>query len=112
MADERSAELRGLQAQIDTLGTRMEKGFDEIKTMLSGYEERVRRLELHEANCSPMITSRMDAAWQKINEHARDIDEMKDAITKLTQTNSILRWILGISTAVLTAVLIKLAAGG
>ena len=37
-----------LQAQIDSLGIRMDKGFDEIKDLLRSYEERMRKTRSEE----------------------------------------------------------------
>lgn len=107
-----------LQKQIDGLGERMERGFDEIKTIMRGFDDRVRGVETQQAGCGPMLNSRMDAAWRQIDQHEMDLKTLKDvlqnqatAIQELTQTNKILRWILGVATSVLIAILIKLMAG-
>jgi len=111
--------LRGLQEQINSLGTRMEKNFDEIKAIVSGFDKRVRDVELKEANCNPILTAKVDAAWRKLDEHdgkLKDlddaIDELKKSVSELTHTNKILKWILGILTTLMTAYLIKLLVGG
>ena len=111
--------LRGLQEQINTLGTRMDKGFDEIKSIVSGFDKRVRDVELKEANCNPILTAKVDAAWRKLDEHDgvlkvldSAIDNLKDSVSELAHTNKILKWILGVMTAVMTAYLIKLLVGG
>ena len=111
--------LRGLQEQINTLGTRMDKGFDELKSIVSGFDGRVRDVELKEANHNPILTSKVDAAWRKLDEHDgvlkdldRQIEDVKKTISELMQTNKILKWILGVLTALLTAYMINLLVGG
>lgn len=104
--------LRGLQEQINTLGTRMDKGFDELKQIVSGFDERVRNVELKEANCNPILTSKVDAAWRKIDEHDTVIKELLKTSSELVHTNKILKWILGVLTVLITAYLAKLMIGG
>ena len=143
-------EYDGLQRQIDQLGKGMEKGFDEIKQIVSGFDKRVRDVEIKEANCNPILTARVDAAWRKLDEHDaglkeinkafekfnksisdlihndkkleehdakfieinKAIEELKKTTSELVHTNKILKWILGILTALLTAYLINLLVGG
>ena len=112
-------EILVLQTQINSLGTRMEKGFDEIKSIVSGFDVRVRNVELKEANCNPMLTSRVDAAWRKLDEHEttmkefeKTFDELEKTVNELVSTNKVLKWILGVLTALLVALLIKLVVGG
>lgn len=57
------------QSQISALEQRIEKGFDELKEMLKGFDERVRAVEQREAGCQPIITARLDAAFRKIDDH-------------------------------------------
>ena len=111
--------LRGLQDQINSLGSRMEKSFDELKEMLNGTNERLRCVELNAANATPSLTSKIDLAWEKlkaqeekISAHENKINELVKSVNQLVQTNSILKWILGILTALMTAYLIKLLVGG
>jgi len=111
-------EIRNLQQQIVSLGERMEKGFDELKRLFSGMDERVRTVENREASCQPALSGRIDAAWRsiednksKLGEHDRKIDAIEKAMGVLVHTNNILKWLLGISTAGLTALLIKLIVG-
>ena len=102
-------EILGLQTQITSLGTRMEKGFDELKEIVSGFDQRVRTVELKEANCNPILTARVDSAWLKLNEHEASIKELVKISTELVYTNRILKWLLGIFTVIMGAFLIKLA---
>lgn len=139
-----------MQTQINTLGERIEKRFDAQEAHLSKIEERIRFLETKEAGCQPIITSRMDAAWRRLDGHEKEIAEltklvntqtnnitrMEDArkeldedikkrdedfktlvktVNKQSQTisqlNNVAKWLLGILTAVLIALLIGLATG-
>jgi hypothetical protein len=122
MRDEKTMppnEYDGLQRQIDQIGKGMEKGFDELKEILSGFDKRVRDVEIKEANCNPVLTSKVDAAWRKLGEHDSkltvldaSIGELKKSISELTHTNKILKWILGILTGLLTVYLAKILVGG
>lgn len=107
-----------LQAQINGLGERMENSFLKVERMLDAIEQRMRGLEQREAGCQPLINSRLDAAWKVIDQHTalldtmqRSIRQTEAAITKLTNTNDILKWILGVFSAILAALLIALATG-
>lgn len=110
--------IRGLQSQIDSLGRRMEKSFDEIKTIVTGFDTRVRTVELKEANRNPILTAKMEAAWRKLDEHdlmmkefKKTVEELKNSINELMHTNKILKWILGILTVLITAYFGKLILG-
>ena len=105
-------ELRGLENQIGALGERMEKGFERLEKLLSGVEERVRSVETKEAGCQPLLSGRIDAAWRTIEGHTNEIKDIKKTLDALVHTNNILKWLLGISTTGLTALLIKLVIGG
>jgi predicted phage-related endonuclease len=88
-----------LQRKITEFATRMEqvaRDVSEIKQMLHGIEERVRKLETDEAGSRPLMESRIDAAWQKIEEHDLSIKEMKDMVLKLDHSNRLLSWLGGI----------------
>ncbi len=81
----------------------MDRGFGEMKEMLTGIDSRVRRLENSEAGCQPLVNARLDAAWRKIEEHSADIEELEKAqkslletISELKQANRILTWIGGL----------------
>ena len=105
------AEIRGLQQQITSLGDRMEKSFEKLEKLMSGMDDRVRAVETREAGCQPFLTSKISDAFIIIGEHERKIDAVEKALSALVHTNNILKWLLGISTAGLTALLIKLIVG-
>ena len=103
------------QAQIDALGERMERNFSEIKEMLLRFDERLRQTERLEASCQPLINSRLDAAFRKIDIHDVELDKLRAALSQLTkitgQLESVSRWLLGIATAIIVAVLIAFLTG-
>ncbi len=96
------------QAQLDALGERMDKGFSEIKEMLKGFDERVRGLETREAGCQPILTSRIDAAWRKIDSHETELGRLTKVVDKL---ETVAKWLLGIIAALISALLIAFFTG-
>lgn len=93
----------GLQAQIFSLGETMQNGFAEMKGMLQGIETRVRAIENHESGCQPLVTSKLDAAWRKLDEHDVTLKDLKTTVVEISHTNRILKWILGVVTSIFTA---------
>jgi chromosome segregation ATPase len=88
-----------LQRRIIELATRMEqvaRDVVEIKQMLHGIEERVRKLEQSEAGSKPLLESRLDAAWRKIEEHERRVKALEDMVLRLEHSNRLLSWLGGI----------------
>ncbi len=92
-----------LQEHINALGATMEKGFTEIKGLLSTYEARVRALEQAEAGCQPIITSRLDGAYLRIADHdglfrtmREEIAVMRKQVEGLEASNRILKWFAGV----------------
>jgi hypothetical protein len=61
------------------------------------------------------MSSRLDAAWRKIDDQAVHLIELQRDLAQLTASvavlQNILRWILGIITSLIVAVLIALATG-
>jgi hypothetical protein len=104
-----------LQSQIDGIGVRMDKGFDELKSMLGGYDGRLRELEKSDASSHPLMESRLDAAWRRIDEHTTAIGiSQKTADMALMVANkleSISKWMLGILTAVIVAFVVAVITG-
>lgn len=98
-----ASQQTALQKQIDDLGVRMDRGFEELKGLMVGYEGRLRGVETREAGCQPIINARMDAAWKAIDGHSADIKEheeeiqqMKQTIVELKRTQALLAWIGGL----------------
>jgi hypothetical protein len=109
-------------SQVNTLGERMDKSFDEVKGMMSAFDERVRAIEKGEAGCQAIVAGRLDAAWKKLDEHTSKLAEIEkivsdqvlvvaNLITSQKQLKEIMRWVLGIFTMILAAVLIALITG-
>lgn len=96
--DERVSNL-SLQRQISELTARVgqiAQDIGEIKSMLREVETRVRALENNEAGDHPVMQSKIDAAWRKLDEHDRRMMTMEHAIARLEQSNKILTWLGGI----------------
>lgn len=94
---------------------RIELGFAKLEAAIKVLDDRQRAAENREAGNTPIISSRLDAAWRKIDSHEIDLKEVRQDIVRLTQSVnqllSVLRWMLGILTSLIVAVLIALATG-
>lgn len=95
-----------LQAQLTGLGVRMDQGFMRLENIMSGVEGRVREVEQREAGCQPLMTSRLDAAWRRLDNHADEIKALTETIqaiqlviTELKRTQALLTWFAGVSGA-------------
>ncbi len=107
------------QLQLDGLGARFDKGFDEIKALLRSFDERIRSIELREAACGPLLTARLSAAERQIAAQKMEIDELRDLINKqaiAAQKFSVSietigrwgKWVAGIAGAIFTSGLLYL----
>ncbi|GIV86616.1 MAG: hypothetical protein KatS3mg054_0645 [Chloroflexus sp.] len=88
-----------LQRQIAELTTRVNRiaeDVTEIKQMLKAVEERVRALENQEAGSHPIMESRIDAAWRKLEDHDRRIDNLAQIVARLDHSNKLMAWLGGI----------------
>ena len=81
----------------------MDRSFTELKEILQGMDDRVRRLENNEAGCQPLVNSRISEAFRQLDKHTADIKTLTDAIaqmkatiTELQHANKILTWIGGL----------------
>jgi hypothetical protein len=115
-------DTKRFQAQLEDLKKSMEKGFDEIKAMLRFFDERVRGVETREASCQPVVINRLNSVNDDLEEHDSSIKELTilansqaTAITKMIEAqnhlNRLLKWGLGIVTAVITVFVIALMTG-
>lgn len=96
----------------------MDKGLDEVKSMLLSYDSRLRSLEMSSSATKPLndlLTDRVRGHDKKIDQHAEDLNklftlvrEQGDALGRVT---SILRWLLTIVTALIVAVAVALLTG-
>lgn len=85
-----------LQAQITALGETVSQGFNKLESMLNNIEERVRAIENAEAGSHPLINSRLDAVWKKVDQHEADLKVMKEDLSALKSTNRILTGLGGL----------------
>lgn len=90
-----------LQAQINQLGERMDRGFSELKEIMTGVEGRVRGLETREAGCQPMVTSKIDAVAKRVDEHEAELKTLKENVAELKHSNRIMSWIGGLLSSTL-----------
>ncbi|KKM08405.1 hypothetical protein SY88_23745 [Clostridiales bacterium PH28_bin88] len=81
----------------------MDQGFAKLESMMSAVEERLRCLEKNDAGYQPLTTSRVDAAWRRleeqqatISEHNKMLHAINLEIAGLKRTNVILSWLGGI----------------
>ena len=72
------------QTQLDGLGARFDKGFDEIKNLMRSFDERIRAIELREAACSPILTARITQAEKQIALQKIEIDELREMVQAQT----------------------------
>lgn len=102
-AEGRIGQAAALQAQITAWGERMDRGFGELKEILQGIDDRVRRLENNEAGCQPLVNNRLSEAFRQLDKHTADIKtltdtigQMKETMAELQHANKILTWIGGL----------------
>ena len=104
-----------VQTQIDSIGERMDKGFEEIKSLLGRYEERLRGIETREAGCAPIVNSRLDAAWRRLDEHSLQIKSLADDVREISNSALLLttvsKWVLGIVTALVISFAVAILTG-
>jgi hypothetical protein len=84
-----------LQAQIDSLGIRMDKGFDEIKDLLRSYEERMRKTEQLEAGCQPVITTQIKSVFLELGKHDGRIEKLEKQLGRVMAMYSVFIFISG-----------------
>lgn len=109
MADQ---QITILQGQIVNLANHMDKGFNELKQILNGVEQRLRSVEITESGSHPVINDRIDNAWKQIEIHDKKLECLEGMVEKLINTNNILKWILGIITTIGVGTFIKLITSG
>ena len=94
---------------------RVEAGFNRIEAAIRALEDRQRQSEVAQAGFAPQAITRLDAAWRKIDEHSAVMVELQKDLLQLTQSvdqlQGILRWMLGIFTSLIAAMLVALATG-
>ncbi len=83
-------------AELTTRVNRIAEDVAEIKQMLKAIEERVRVLENQEAGSHPIMESRIDAAWRKLDEHDKRLDNLTHVVSRLDQSNKLIAWLGGL----------------
>jgi hypothetical protein len=105
------------QAQIDGLGARFDKGFDEIKNLMRSFDERIRSIEIREASCSPLLVARLSIVEKKLETQEQEITSLREMIELQSKTaerisnaiNTITgwgKWATGIATVLISSGLI------
>lgn len=92
-----------MQNQINLMKEMMERGFGEIKTMLTALDTRMRQIEQSEARCYPVIDSRVGEVEKDVATHEKEIEALRQltndlqiAIEKQVGFNRIVSWVGGI----------------
>lgn len=75
---------------LDARLTELCNGIGAIKAMLQTIEERVRKLENNEAGMHPLMESRIDAAWRKLEDHDRRIELLAQTVARLDHSNKLI----------------------
>ena len=69
-----------LQLQINSIGSRMESNFAELKEMLRSFDARLRNAETDAAGFKPVTQNTISAAWRRIDQHQESIDRIREAL--------------------------------
>lgn len=83
------SELNGQVAQIAT-------DVVEIKSVVQRMDDRVRQVEHNDAGAHPLMESRIDAAWRRLEEHDKRIENLSQIVARLDHTNRLMTWLGGI----------------
>ncbi len=104
-----------IQAQIENIGIRFDKSFDELKMMLSGFDNRLRILEQGEAGRHPLLKASISTALKKLEEHDSNIKDAQKSADKAlmvaTRLEAVAQWLLGIISVVVAAVIVAIITG-
>lgn len=85
-----------LQRQISELAGEVKQiggNVTDIKAVVQRLDDRIGDVEKNDAGAHPVMESRIEAAWRKIDEHSKQIDSIKDIVIKLDHSNRIMTWI-------------------
>lgn len=96
MPDTERVSNYGLQKQISDLSAQLRQDIGEIKMTLKSIEDRVRALENTEAGTHPLIESRIDAAWRKLEDHEKRMSLLSEAVQQLQHANKLMTWLGGL----------------
>jgi hypothetical protein len=102
------------QQQLDGIGARFDKGFDEIKNLMRSFDERIRSVELRAARCSPLLVARITAAEKKLLVQQEEISDLREmmqlqagAAEKISNAVKVIsgwgKWAAGIATILISS---------
>ena len=84
-----------LQKQIAVVSMQIEKiaqDLVEIKEKIGTLEDRLRSIETNQAGSQPLLETKIETAWRRLEEHERKLE----ILSKLEQSNKMLTWLGGI----------------
>lgn len=106
---------RSYQELLATLNKSLDKGFDELKVMSGMFDARLRDVEHQEAACQPLLESKINAALKKTDKHDEDLIALQKTVNDLAfvvyRMEGIARWIMGVVTALVVAILVAVMTG-
>ncbi len=83
----------------------------ELRDTLKDIAGRLSQVEKREFSCQAISSGRIEGAHARLDKIEARVMVMEKAIVELMQTNRILKWLLGIITVVIGAILIALIRG-
>lgn len=89
----------------------IEKFMAELRDTLKEIAERLSQVEKREISCQAVSSGRIESAHARLDKVEKKVQDLEKVIIDLVMTNRILKWMLGISTAVAVAILIALVRG-
>lgn len=102
---------RPTQAVLVERLSNIEDLIKELKGVVLSLEQRLSGVERIETGCQALSGSRMDTFEKQVDGLELRVKKLEDAVIDLVQTNKILRWILGVLTALSVAIVIAIARG-
>lgn len=105
------------QEQLNGLGDRFDRGFDELKNLLRSFDDRIRSVELTQASTNPILSAQIMTIQTQQVEHKKEIDALHKTLNDLNKTYIALnqsmqtfvgwgKWAAGIVAAVIVSGLI------
>jgi hypothetical protein len=106
---------RSYQELLASMNKSLDRGLDDIKGMISAFDHRLRSVETQEASYQPLIESKITAAFKKIDKHDEQLIILQKTVTDLSfvvyRMEGVARWIMGVITALVIAILIAVMTG-
>ena len=89
----------------------IEKFMAELRDTLKEIAERLSQVEKREISCQAVSSGRIESAHARLDRVEEKVKDLEKIATDLVMTNRILKWMLGIITAIAVAILIALIRG-